>query len=110
MAGRAFDNAGTPVAAQVVESPHHAIRPPHDDSAFAQHVMAQPVAGIGNVADMAHDLPMGQEQLVTLQREHRVGMIGPAGQTAPVPVVRNGQAWIGKFGHVDVSISASSHW
>src|SRR3569832_313805 len=65
----AIDDARAAMAAEIVEGPHRAVLPAHDDGALAEKIEGDPVAGGGNVADMADNLPMGEEQLVALEIE-----------------------------------------
>src|SRR5690606_11071758 len=91
------------VAAEVVEGPHLAVLPAHDDGALAKDVEGQPVAGRGDVVDMARHLPVVQEDVVAFQPEQRLAVIGPGRQAGPVPVVRNGQRFHRKLGHASPS-------
>ena len=109
MALLAVDHPRAAMPAEIVEGPHHAVIATHDNGALAQHVESQPVAGLGNIADMACHLPMGEEQLVALEFEHGGRMIGPGGQATTVPVIGHGDCLVGQFSHACVSISLSTH-
>jgi hypothetical protein len=69
MARRPINNARATMAAQVVKRPNDAVLTTHDDRAFAQEVKGKPIARRGQVTFVPHHLPMGQKDLVTLQRE-----------------------------------------
>ena len=97
------------MTAQVVKRPHHPILPAHHQRAFAQQIKAAPVAGGGDVIDMAGQLPVIQEKLLAFQFEQRVGMIGPGRQAAPVPVIGDGLRIRGMVGHAAPSIWVRIH-
>ena len=81
------DDAAAAMAAHIVEAAHHAVLAAHDQRALADHVHGQIVAGIRHVADMADDLPVIAEDMLLLEFEKGVGMITPARQAPPVPIV-----------------------
>ncbi len=93
------------VPAQVVEGANHAICPAHQDGAFPQHVKGDPVARIGQVAFMAGDLPMGQENMGLFQIKQGGGVVGPTRQAAPIPCIGNGEGVerMGRHGKASVA-------
>lgn len=80
MALLAIHHPRAPVTAQVVEGPHLAILPAHHHGALSEQIEGQPVAGRGDVVDMARDLPVVQKDIVALQLEQGLTAVGPAGR------------------------------
>ncbi len=76
------DDARPAVAADVGEGADLPVPAAHDDHAFAKVVERVPVAGGGDVADVANDLPRGREDPFLLDREELGVGIGP-GRKAP---------------------------
>ena len=73
--------------AHIVEGAHDAVLAAHDQRPLADHVHGQIVAGIRHVGDVSGDLPMVAEDVFLLEFEKRVGVITPARQAPPVPII-----------------------
>src|SRR5262249_21038508 len=76
----AVEEARGAVAADVVEGAHLAVLAAHDEGALAIDLEAAPVAALGNVVEVADEVPGGEEYLLPLER-HEIGIeVGPGGQ------------------------------
>ena len=82
VAGR---DAGAAVAAEVVDGADHAVLAADDEGAVVGDVERDPGPGLGQVGDVADDLPVGGEELGLLEREEGRAVVGPAGEAAAVP-------------------------
>ncbi len=69
LAGRAIDQPGGAVAADIVEAADHAVLAADHDDAFAQIIEGVVAAGRGQVVLVADHLPGGAEQTLPLDRE-----------------------------------------
>ena len=77
------------MATDIVEGAHGAVLPAQDERAFADDVHGKIVACLGNVGDMAGDLPVFAEDMLPFQLQQGGAVVTPARKSAPVPVIRN---------------------
>ncbi len=84
MALRLADDSRTPVTAQIVEAANLAILAPDHDRPLTHHVERHEIAGAGQIAGVADELPAPAEQPVFLKFEHFLVEISPTGQAAAV--------------------------
>ena len=75
--------------ADIVKRPYLTILAAHDQGALTKNVEAEILAGFGNVADMAGQLPVAAEQDVTLKVQQLAIGVGPGWQARAVPLVWN---------------------
>ena len=87
------DQARAAVPADVGECTRLAVVAADDDDALAQIVEAAPLARLGDVAVMAHDLGRGAEECLLLRREEFGIVIQPAGQAHPVQWINGLANW-----------------
>ena len=90
MALAVLHHARAAVPADIVEAAHQAVLAAHDEGAFADHVEGEVVARVGDVADMADDLPAAPEKLLLLDLQELGIEIGPPGQTLALALAENG--------------------
>ena len=84
------DDAAAAMPADVVEGAHLAVLAADHERTLADNVHRQVVARLRHVRHMTDDLPVIAEDMLLLELEQRLAVIGPTGQTTPVPIVRNG--------------------
>jgi hypothetical protein len=87
--------------ADIVEGAQGPVLAADDESAFAQKIERGEIAGLPHLADVAHQVPIVQQQVPFLQLEELGAMIGPAGQclAEPLRLVRD----------LDLSLQQSRH-
>ena len=83
------DEARAAMAADIVEGAHRTVLSAQDQCTLADDIHGEIVAGLGNVGDMAGDLPVLAEDMLLFQLQKRGAVITPAGKSAPVPIVGN---------------------
>ena len=83
-AGRAVEQAGRAVAADVVKSAYLAIGAAQGEQGFSEDVESLVVAGVRDFRDMADDLPGWAENPFALEREEFRVPVGPRRQAVVV--------------------------
>src|SRR5262245_5017984 len=78
--GLAAHHCGGAVAADIVEGADCAVLAANNEGALAQHVQSRIGAGLGDLADVANDLPAAQQQMASFEIEELGVAVGPTGQ------------------------------
>src|SRR5262249_22097042 len=89
MAALCLHHPRAAMAADIVKAAHHAILAADGEGALPHHIEGHVVARLGDVADMADELPAAPEQLLLFDLQELGVEIDPPGQPAALALAQD---------------------